>query len=210
VATKKRSSNKGPGSDFGSLGKMKQPSNKGQTKSQKVAAQVWNRLNPPVPSNVQQGAAGNWRAAVGKAASNFIRPTVRAIGNQLGDDAFEGMVRNITNKPFNMGNKIKGTRSTIYTPEGAFQGKGAFLQTPARTPEQIAGTIKGQITKAEKEAAKIAAAGRQGAATGAKIYGTAGLIGGAAGGSAITYQIVKPRNGGTKTRGSKSVSNKKK
>ena len=210
MATKKRSSNKGPGSDFGGLGKLKPPSNKGKTKSQETAAKVWNRLNPPVPSNVQQGAVGNWKTALGKAATNFIRPTASAIGNQLGDDAFENMVRNITNKPFNMGNKIKGTRSTIYTPEGAFQGKGAFLQTPARTPEQIAGTIKSQITKAEKEAARIAAAGKQGAMTGAKIYGTAGAIGGAAGGSVITYQVTKRRDGGTKTRGSKSVSNKKK
>lgn len=194
MASRKRSNNKGPGSDFGSLLKNpKKPSNSGPTQSQKVAAQVWNRLNPPVPSNVQQGAVGNWRSTIVKGAQTILNNQARNIAQGVGDEAFDISVGRITSKPLNLGNQIKGTRSTIYTPQGSFSGSGSFLQTPARTVEQAMGSVKGQITRAAKDAARMESAANVGARLGLQKGAKAGLAAGGAAGGLAGYQLGKTK-----------------
>ena len=151
--------------------------------------QVSSFLFGPSDPRISQSGVGGYRNAIIKAAQAAINKNAREIGRGIGDDAFEAAVSNIANKPLNMGNKIKGTRSTIYTSQGAFPGKGSFLQSPARTPEQALGVVKGQVTRAAKEANKSQVAATVGAKAGIKKGGKAGLAAGLATGGAAGFKL---------------------
>ena len=131
-------------------------------------------------------------SGLGKAIKTEVltKPAAK-IANQIGDAAFDIAVGSIKRGPANLGGVIKNTKSTIFTPAGSFSGSGSFLVTPRRTAAQAAGIIRGQITKAEKEANKIAAAAnvaaKMGIKKGAKVAGAAaGAVG-----SLFGYQVGK-------------------
>ena len=153
-----------------------------------------------VPSKAEQatlllGGVGNVAGkagGLGKALKNEVltKPAAK-IANQVGDAAFDIAVGSIKRGPVNLGGVIKNTKSTIYTPAGSFSGKGSFLVTPTRTLSQAAGIIRGQITKAEKEANKIASAANVAAKMGIKKGLKVGGAAAGAVGSLFGYQVGK-------------------
>ena len=82
----------------------------------------------------------------------------------------------------------------MFTELGSFPGKQTFAQTPIRSLEQMAGTLQGQITKAENQATKIAGYVAGGAKTGIK---TGAAVGGAIAGGAsgvVGYLLGSNKN----------------
>jgi hypothetical protein len=151
---------------------------KGNVASTTVSAIMLGGGAGPLP-----GLASKVGAAVeNKAAS---------LGVSAGLNALENSMAKIATKMPAIGGQIKQTAGTIYTEFGATPGKEAFIKMPMRTTEQIAGTIKGMVTKESNVASKIAnysaATAKEGIKTGAK-YGAA-----AAGtaGTAIGYLLGK-------------------
>ena len=120
-----------------------------------------------------------------------INSSASKLGVSAGVDYLGGAMNKIGSKLPAVGGQIKQTAGTIYTEFGSTPGKNAFIQMPMRTTEQIAGTIKGMITKESNVATKIAnysaTTAKEGIKTGAK-YGAA-----AAGtaGTAIGYLLGK-------------------
>ena len=138
------------------------------------------------------GKVAGKAGGLGKALKNeaLTKPAAK-IANQIGDAAFDIAVGSIKRGPVNLGGVVKNTKSTIFTPAGSFSGKGSFLVTPTRTAAQAAGIIKGQITKAEKEANKIAAAANVAAKMGIKKGAKAAGAAAGAIGSLFGYQVGK-------------------
>ena len=120
-----------------------------------------------------------------------VNSSASKLGVSAGVDYLGGAMNKIGSKLPAVGGQIKQTAGTIYTEFGSTPGKNAFIQMPLRSTEQIAGTIKGMITKESNVASKIAnysaESAKQGIKTGAK-YGAA-----AAGtaGTAIGYLLGK-------------------
>ena len=129
--------------------------------------------NPAIQSGV--------RSAVNKVVT---QPSNR-IGRAMADSAFDASMNRISKMPLNPGNQIKGTRGTVVTPGGVSEGTSTFRVTPSRTTSQMEGTIKGQVTRASKEASKIGAYSSLAAKTGIKIGGA----GGAGAGALVGYLI---------------------
>ena len=130
--------------------------------------------NPAIQSGV--------RSAVNKVVT---QPSNR-IGRAMAENAFEVSLNRISQMPLNPGNQIKGTRATVVTPAGVSEGASTFRVTPSRTTSQMEGTIKGQVTRASKEASKIGAyssfAAKQGLKKGLVVGGvtvgsSAGVLG---------------------------------
>lgn len=120
-----------------------------------------------------------------------INTSASKMGVSAGVDYLGGALNKIGNKLPAVGGQIKQTAGTIYTQYGATPGKEAFIQMPVRTANQVAGTIKGMITKESNVATKIAnysaATAKEGIKTGAKVgAATAG-----AAGTAIGYLLGK-------------------
>jgi len=151
---------------------------KGNIASTTVSAIMLGGGAGPIP-----GIASKVTSAVNTSASK--------LGVSAGVDYLGSAMSKIGNKLPAIGGQTKQTAGTIYTQFGATPGKEAFIQMPMRTTEQIAGTIKGMITKESNVASKIAnysaESAKQGIKTGAK-YGAA-----AAGtaGTAIGYLLGK-------------------
>lgn len=120
-----------------------------------------------------------------------INTSASKMGVSAGVDYLGGAISKIGSKLPAVGGQIKQTAGTIYTEFGVTPGKEAFIQMPLRTTEQIAGTIKGMVTKESNVAAKIAnysaVTAKEGIKTGAKVgAATAG-----AAGTAIGYLLGK-------------------
>jgi hypothetical protein len=151
---------------------------KGNIASTTVSAIMLGGGAGPIP-----GIASKVTSAVNTSASK--------LGVSAGADYLGGAMNKIGSKLPAVGGQIKQTAGTIYSQFGVTPGKEAFIQMPFRTPNQIAGTIEGMITKESNVALKIAnysaTTAKQGIKTGAK-YGAA-----AAGtaGTAIGYLLGK-------------------
>jgi hypothetical protein len=118
------------------------------------------------------GGAGPIPAITSKVTS-AVNTSASKIGVTAGVDYLGSAMSKIGNKLPAIGGQTKQTAGTIYTQFGATPGKEAFIQMPMRTTEQIAGTIKGMITKESNVATKIAnysaESAKQGIKTGAKV-----------------------------------------
>lgn len=109
------------------------------------------------------------------------------IGRMAGSRYLENAVSEIASKLPNVGGKLQSIPGTVFTEAGSFPGKQTFVQTPARTIKQMAGTTKGLITKAENQASTIAGYVAGGAKTGIKTgIKTGAAVGGAIAGGAGT------------------------
>jgi hypothetical protein len=102
-----------------------------------------------------------------------VNSSASKLGVSAGVDYLGGAMNKIGSKLPAVGGQIKQTAGTIYTEFGSTPGKNAFIQMPLRSTEQIAGTIKGMITKESNVASKIAnysaESAKQGIKTGAKV-----------------------------------------
>jgi hypothetical protein len=136
------------------------------------------------------GGAGPIPGIASKVTS-AVNTKASSLGVSAGVDYLGGAMNKIGSTLPSVGGQIKQTAGTIYSQFGATPGKEAFIQMPFRTPNQVAGTIKGMVTKESNVASKIAnysaTTAKQGIKTGAK-YGAA-----AAGtaGTAIGYLLGK-------------------
>jgi hypothetical protein len=115
-----------------------------------------------------------------------INTSASKMGVSAGVDYLGGAISKISSKVPAVGGQIKQTAGTIFTEYGATPGKEAFIQMPLRTSNQIAGTIKGMVTKESNVATKIAnysaITAKEGIKTGAKVgAATAGAAGTAIG-----------------------------
>jgi hypothetical protein len=122
-------------------------------------------------------------AGLGSYVKSKVNNTAIGIGINAAEDYMGNAIANLASKMPNVGGNIKNVAGTVFTEVGSFPGKETFLQTPARTIEQMAGTLQGQITKAENQATKIAGYVAGGAKTGIK---TGAAVGGAIAGGAGT------------------------
>lgn len=118
------------------------------------------------------GGAGPIPAITSK-VTGAVNSSASKLGVSAGVDYLGGAMNKIGSKLPAVGGQIKQTAGTIYTQFGATPGKEAFIQMPIRTPNQVAGTIKGMITKESNVASKIAnysaATAKEGIKTGAKV-----------------------------------------
>lgn len=133
-------------------------------------------------------------AGLGSYVKSKVNNTAIGIGINAAEDYMGNAVANLASKMPNVGGNIKNLTGTVFTEAGSFPGKETFLQTPVRTIEQIAGTLQGQITKAENQATKIAGYVAGGAKTGIK---TGAAVGGAIAGGAgtvIGYLVGSNKN----------------
>ena len=111
------------------------------------------------------------------------------IGRVAGSKYLQNAISQITSKPANVGGAIQKLSGNVFTELGSFPGKQTFIQTPARTAGQIAGTTKSLITKAENQASTIAGYVSSGAKTGIKTGIKIGATGGAGAGALVGYLI---------------------
>ena len=128
-------------------------------------------------------------AGISSFVKSKVNNTAIGIGIKAGEDYMGSALANLASKLPNAGGKLKSIPGTVFTEAGSFPGKQTFVKTPIRTLEQMAGTLQGQITKAENQATKIAGYTAGGAK--AAIKKVSPIIGavGAAGGSAATLAI---------------------
>ena len=128
-------------------------------------------------------------AGIGSFVKSKVNNTAIGIGINAAEDYMGNALANIASKLPNAGGKLKSIPGTVFTEAGSFPGKQTFVQTPIRTLEQMAGTLQGQITKAENQATKIAEYTAGGAKTAIKKAGPVIGAAGAAVGSAATLAI---------------------
>lgn len=118
------------------------------------------------------GGAGPIPAITSK-VTGAVNSSASKLGVSAGVDYLGGAINKIGSKLPAVGGQIKQTAGTIYTQFGATPGKEAFIQMPFRTSNQVAGTIKGMITKESNVASKIAnysaTTAKEGIKTGAKV-----------------------------------------
>lgn len=133
-------------------------------------------------------------AGLGSYVKSKVNNTAIGIGINAAEDYMGNAIANLASKMPNVGGNIKNLAGTVFTEAGSFPGKETFIQTPVRTIEQMAGTLQGQITKAENQATKIAGYVASGAKTGIK---TGAAVGGAIAGGAsgvVGYLVGSNKN----------------
>ena len=131
-----------------------------------------NVANTTLSAIILGGGAGPIPAIASK-VGGAINTSASKMGVSAGVDYLGGAMNKIGSKLPAVGGQIKQTAGTIYTQFGATPGKEAFIQMPIRTSNQVAGTIKGMITKESNVASKIAnysaTTAKEGIKTGAKV-----------------------------------------
>lgn len=131
-----------------------------------------NVANTTLSAIMLGGGAGPIPAITSK-VTGAVNSSASKLGVSAGVDYLGGAMNKIGSKLPAVGGQIKQTAGTIYTQFGATPGKEAFIQMPIRTSNQVAGTIKGMITKESNVASKIAnysaTTAKEGIKTGAKV-----------------------------------------
>lgn len=131
-----------------------------------------NVANTTLSAIMLGGGAGPIPAIASK-VTGAVNSSASKLGVSAGVDYLGGAMNKIGSTLPAVGGQIKQTAGTIYTQFGATPGKEAFIQMPIRTSNQVAGTIKGMITKESNVASKIAnysaATAKEGIKTGAKV-----------------------------------------
>ena len=125
----------------------------------------------------ESGAGGAKKLAITAISKLLGSKPVRASIQNIGDDVAERLVRDLGKVPSASG-KIKKVpkKADVFTPQGVFKGSDVFVKKPDLTAKQIEGILKGQATRQANDFARLADAGRRGAAAGG-IGGAAGLYG---------------------------------
>ena len=115
----------------------------------------------------EMGAGGAKKLAVTAISKLLGSKPVRASIQNIGDDVADRLVRDLGKVPSATG-KIKRItkQADVFTPQGVFKGSDVFVKKPDLTAKQIEGILKGQATRQANDYARLANAGRRGAAAG--------------------------------------------